>query len=167
MAKARACYSVGTTGRTIAARVFPGGDLLTSIEEICKANDIRYGYVHSFGSFKNAGYMYLVPMDAKVGAGYGDVIRQTTPIEFLGGVGIITQTDKGATELHYHGTMCDKEGKVFGGHIVKGACEALTTIDVIIVEINNVEMVRKYDEETDLTQVFVSAKYDGMIDEEK
>lgn len=93
-----------------------------------------------------------------MGAGYGDVIKQEGPIEFLSGTGIITQTDKGVTELHFHGTMCDKEGTVFGGHIVKGQCPVLTTVDVVIQEAKGVEMIRKYDEETDLTQVFVAEK---------
>lgn len=167
MAKARASYAVGATGKTIAARVFPGGDLITSIEEICKANNIKYGYVHSFGSFRAAAYKYMVPMNAKVGSGYGADITADDPIEFLNGIGIITQTDKGETELHYHGTMCDKEGKVFGGHMVKGKCLALTTNDVIIVEIKGVEMIRKYDAETDLTQVFVSGDDSAMIDKEQ
>ena len=54
--------------------------------------------------------------------------------------------------------MCDKDGVVFGGHIVKGQCPVLTTVDVMIQEADGVEMVRAYDEETDLTQVFVSKK---------
>lgn len=43
-------------------------------------------------------------------------------------------------------------GTVFGGHIVKGHTPTLTTVDLIIMEIKDVEMLRVYDEETDLTQ---------------
>ena len=158
MSEVRVNYACGTPGKTIAARILPGTDLLTGLEQICDQNGVKYGAVNCFGSFSAAGYMYLVPMDAKVGAGYGDVIKQEGPIEFLSGTGIITQTDKGVTELHFHGTMCDKEGTVFGGHIVKCQCPVLTTVDVVIQEAKGVEMIRKYDEETDLTQVFVAEK---------
>lgn len=158
MSEVRVNYACGKPGKMIAARILPGTDLLTGLEEICDQNGVKYGAVNCFGSFSAAGYMYLVPMDAKMGAGYGDVIKQDGPIEFLSGTGIITQTDKGATELHFHGTMCDKDGKVFGGHIVKGECPVLTTVDVVITEATGVEMIRKYDEETDLTQVFVETK---------
>ncbi len=158
MTEVRVSYASGTPGKLIVARILPGTDLLTGLEEICIRNDVKHGAVNCFGSFSAAGYMYLVPMDAKVGAGYGEVIRQEGPIEFLSGTGIITQTDKGITELHFHGTMCDKEGTVFGGHIVKGQCPVLTTVDVVIQEAQGVEMIRKYDEETDLTQVFVEEK---------
>jgi len=148
--------AVGTAGKVVAARIFPGSDLLTSLEEICDKAGIKYGAVNCFGSFSCAGYMYLVPQEqAKVGAGYGDVIKRETPIEFLSGTGIITQTDAGKTELHFHGTMCDKFGTVFGGHIVKGTTKALTTVDVAIQEYCGVTMTRTYDEETDLTQVVV------------
>lgn len=46
----------------------------------------------------------------------------------------------------------DSSGRVFGGHIVKGYTPTLTTVDLIIFEIKNIEMLRVYDEETDLTQ---------------
>lgn len=158
MSEVRVNYARGTAGKVIAARILPGSDLLTALETICDQNQVKYGGVNCFGSFSAAGFMYLVPMDAKVGAGYGDVIKKEGPIEFLSGTGIITQTDKGLTELHFHGTMCDKDGTVFGGHIVKGQCPVLTTVDVMIQEACGVEMIRKYDEETDLTQVFVAEK---------
>lgn len=158
MSEVRVNYACGTAGKMVAARILPGSDLLTSLEEICDMNGVKYGAVNCFGSFSATGYMYLVPMDAKVGAGYGDVIKKEGPIEFLSGTGIITQTDKGVTELHFHGTMCDKEGEVFGGHIVKGQCPVLTTVDVMIQETCGVEMIRTYDEETDLTQVVVAEK---------
>lgn len=157
MSEVRVNYACGTAGKMVAARILPGTDLLTGLEEICNKNGVKYGAVNCFGSFSAAGFMYLVPMDAKVGAGYGDVIKKEGPIEFLSGTGIITQ-NSGKTELHFHGTMCDKTGVVFGGHIVKGQCPVLTTVDVMIQEANGVEMVRAYDEETDLTQVFVTEK---------
>ena len=46
----------------------------------------------------------------------------------------------------------DSSGQVFGGHIVKGYTPTLTTVDLLIFEIKNIEMLRVYDEETDLTQ---------------
>lgn len=154
MSEVRVNYAKGNVGKMVTGRILPGTDLLTGLEETCKNNGIKYGAVNCFGSFTAAGYMYLVPMEAKVGAGYGAVIKKEGPIEFLSGTGIITQNN-GNTELHFHGTMCDKEGVVFGGHIVKGTCPVLTTVDIIIWEATDVEMVRKHDEETDLTQVFV------------
>lgn len=148
----------GKTGKVIAARLLPDTDLIEGIEAVCEKNDIKYAYVSCFGSFKTCGYMYLVPMmDAKVKAGYGDIIQQEGPVEFLNGTGVVCQ-NKNAYDTHFHATMCNKEGHVFGGHIVKGYTPVLTTVDLVIMEIENVEMLRVSDEETALTQFLPKQK---------
>lgn len=155
----RVQYATGSVGKSIAGRLLPGTDLLTGIEEICRQNGVTYANIATcFGSFQSAGYLYLVPKaDAKVGAGYGDINRVAGPVEFLTGTGVVCQRD-GNYDIHFHATMCDKEGKVFGGHIVKGQNPVLTTVDVVINEIKDVQMFRKYDEETELIQFDPQAK---------
>jgi len=147
----------GKTGKAIAARLLPGTDLIEGIEAVCAKNEVKHAHVSCFGSFAQVGYMYLVPKEeAKIGAGYGEVMKVTGPIEFLNGTGVVCQ-NSGKTDVHFHATMCDKTGKVFGGHIVKGSTPTLTTVDLIILEIVDVEMLRAFDEETALTQ-FVPKK---------
>lgn len=144
----------GTTGKTVAVRLLPATDLLEGIEAACEQNHIKHAYVTCFGSFQTCGYMYLVPKaDAKVGAGYGDVLHKEGPIEFLNGTGVVCQNN-GSYDTHFHATMCDASGSVFGGHIVKGTTPALTTVDLIIFEIQDIEMLRVSDEETALTQFY-------------
>lgn len=148
----RVTTACGTVGKAVAVRILPGTDLIEGIEAACIEHDIKHAYVSCFGSFERTGYMYLVPKpEAKVGAGYGDVLTKEGPVEFLNGTGVVCQND-GAYDTHFHATMCDKEGTVFGGHIVKGTTPALTTVDLVILEIADVQMLRAYDEETDLTQ---------------
>jgi len=146
-------YATGEVGKSIAARLLPGTDLIAGIEEICKENGIKYASVaNCFGSFQRAGYLFLVPKEqSKVGAGYGELVTCEGPVEFLNGTGVICQRD-GDYDTHFHATMCDKEGKVFGGHMIKWENPVLTTVDLVINEIKNVNMFRKYDEETDLIQ---------------
>ena len=147
----------GKTGKTIAARLLPETDLIEGIEAVCEKNSVKHAYVTCFGSFAKTGYMYLVPKpEAKIGAGYGDVFTCEGPVEFLNGTGVVCQND-GKYDTHFHATMCDKTGKVFGGHIVKGQTPTLTTVDLVIVEIADVEMLRVFDEETALTQFLPKA----------
>jgi len=154
MSEIRFQDACGKSGRVVAARLLPGTDLLAGIEAVCKKNGIDYALVNCFGSFSSAGYMYLVPKaEAKVGAGYGDVLKVGGPVEFLSGVGVVCKKD-GDCDIHFHGTMCDRDGTVFGGHIVKGENPTLTTVDLVIMEVEGVEMLRQYDEETDLTQFY-------------
>jgi len=144
--------AAATTGKMIPARLLPGTDLLEGIEAVCEKHGVKYAYVTCFGSFSHAGYMYLVPkVKCKVDAGYGDVIERGSPVEFLSGTGVVCQKE-GQCDIHFHGTMCDAEGNVFGGHMVKGYNRTLTTVDVMIIECNGAQMLRGYDEETDLTQ---------------
>lgn len=148
----------GKTGKAVAARLLPNTDLIEGIQAVCEKNEIKYAYVSCFGSFAKCGYMYLVPKaDAKIGAGYGAVLECDGPIEFLNGTGVVCQNaDK--YDIHFHAVMCDQTGKVFGGHIVKGRTPTLTTVDLIIIEIEDVEMLRGSDEETALTQFFPKKK---------
>lgn len=147
----------GKTGKSVAARLLPNTDLIEGIEAVCAKNEITYAYVSCFGSFCKCGYMYLVANDTtKVGAGYGSVIECAGPIEFLNGTGVVCQNNH-QYDVHFHATMCDQTGRVFGGHIVKGYNPTLTTVDIIIVEIADIKMLREYDDETALTQ-FVPKK---------
>lgn len=154
MSNLRIQDACGKAGKVVAERILPGTDLIEGIEECCRKNGIRHAAVNCFGSFSSVGYMYLVPQaQAKVGAGYGDVIKKDGPIEFLSGTGVVCQKE-GQYDTHFHGTMCDKDGKVFGGHMVKGYNPALTTIDVMIMEVDGIQMLRQFDEETALTQFY-------------
>lgn len=144
--------AAGKTGKTVAARLLPDTDLIEGIESVCRKYDIKYAYVSCFGSFKETSFMYLVPKeDAKVKAGYGKPIKKEFPVEFLNGTGVVCQND-GQYDTHFHGTMCDENGTVFGGHMIKGKTPVLTTVDLIVFEISGIEMFRAYDDETDLTQ---------------
>jgi predicted DNA-binding protein with PD1-like motif len=152
MSEIRFKDACGEAGKVLAVRLLPGTDLIEGIEAACKKNGIKYAYVSCLGSFRHVGYKYMVPMEnAKVGSGYGEVFEKNSPIEFLNGTGVVCQ-NHGNYDTHFHATMCDEKGTVFGGHIVKGMTPALTTVDTTIIEIKGVKMLRDYDEETDLTQ---------------
>ena|SRR5699024_10270623 len=146
-------HATGKVTKTIVGRLLPGTDLITGIEEICKENGIKYGSIETcFGSFYRSGYLYLEPIEgAKLGVGYTDINHVEGPVEFLGATGLICQRE-GDYEVHIHGTMCDKTGKVFGGHLVKGENPALGTVDLVINEIEGVEILRTYDEYSDSYQ---------------
>src|SRR5699024_12728907 len=102
------------------------------------------------GSFQEAAYMYLVPQeDSKVGAGYGELFVAEGPVEFLNGTGVVCQRE-GDYDTHFHATMCDKKGKVFGGHMVKGKIPGLTTVDLIINEDKNDQMKCNCEEDADI-----------------
>lgn len=157
MVKIRVQAEEGNVTKCLPSRILPGTDLIQGIEALCKKYGISYGYVSCIGSLQNASYRYLVKNSSvKMNVGYGDAIYKQGPIEFLNGTGFICLNENGEFDIHFHATMCDQNGVVFGGHMVRGENLALTTLDVMIFEVANMQMIRKYDEETDLTQFFPS-----------
>jgi predicted DNA-binding protein with PD1-like motif len=91
----------------------------------------------------------------KFGIGYTGVTRVEGPVEIMNCSGMICQKD-GQYDLHIHGSMCDKTGQMFGGHIVKGENITWATVDAIIWEVVGMRIERRFDEETDLTQLCVT-----------
>jgi uncharacterized protein len=156
--KIRAHYAVGNTGKTIAARLLPGTDLLMGIEQLCKENAIKYAsVVNCFGSFQRAGYFYLIPKpEAKIGVAYGELMVLDGPIEFLNGTGVVCQREE-QYEVHLHGTFCDQEGRVYGGHMVKGE-NPVITVDLVLTEILEMDLHRRFDEETGANQFYPVGK---------
>ncbi len=143
----------GRTGRVIVARFLPGTDMLEGIEEVCRRHHVKYAVIQcAVGAFKQATFVYPIPRkDAKIGIVYSDPVVLEGPIEFLGGQGIVCQSDEGKYLLHFHGSASDKEMRVWGGHFTTGNV-ILATLDVIISEIDNVKMLRRFDEETGFVQ---------------
>ena len=154
MSKIRANYAVGQMGKVVAARLVYGTDLLEGIEELCKVNEIQSATILScFGSFQRSGFVYLIPNeDSPIGVGYNNLVVKEGPIEFLQGTGVVCQKE-GQFETHLHGTICDQNGNVFGGHFIKGE-NPVITVDLVLAETIDMEFRRQFDEETGGNQFY-------------
>jgi hypothetical protein len=144
--------AVGKLGRVVAARLLPGTDIVEGIEKVCDDYEIQYAFIGcSIGSLKKATFMYVVPKpEAKVNAAYSDPLEIPGPIEFLGGFGVICEGEDGERLTHFHGTVSDRLDHVYGGHFLKGKNPILVTMDLVIVGVEGVRFLRRYDSETDL-----------------
>lgn len=148
-------------GRALVGRLLPGTDLIEGIKKICDEYGIKNGVVTtSIGSLHQAVFKYLVPNPKlKMRAGYGEPYVLDGPIEFCSGMGLICQDEKGELAVHFHGVFNTtiKQGYekvvpdyIYGGHLEEGKNPVAATLDLMIVELKGVEIVRKYDEETEL-----------------
>ena len=88
---------------------------------------------------------------ARMGFGYGDPIVLEGAIELVSGAGMVCHNDKGEVMLHIHVALSDVTGAGYGGHLIPGN-EVLLTTDVVLGVVEGVEMLRLYDEQTDLVQ---------------
>ncbi|MBU0652979.1 MAG: DNA-binding protein [Proteobacteria bacterium] len=140
----------GAPGRMVAARLMPGSNLMSGIAEVCEKHNIKSGILASgIGSLSKTTYLDPIPKpELKAKYGYGDPMTADGPIELLNLAGAICHSDEGKVLLHVHATMCLADGKAFGGHLTDEGNEVLLTADVTILEIANVDFVRRLDEET-------------------
>ena len=154
MSKIRADFAVGQLGKIVGSRLKYGTDLLEGIEELCKENEIRSATILScFGSFQRSGFVYLVPKEeSPIGVGYNQLVVKEGPIEFLQGTGVVCQRD-GKHEIHFHGSICDQNGNIYGGHFVKGE-NPVITVDLVLAETIDMEFQRKFDDETGANQFY-------------
>ena len=139
-------------GRTIAAHLKPGTDLVSGIEAVCQKHHIQYGYFASvMGSLAKA--TYILPykdLTAPLGFRFCEPIEVEGPVELLGGQGVICQTEKGELMIHLHAQGIAPDRVAFGGHFSAGGNPVLATIDLVIVEFDGAKLMRRYDSETGL-----------------
>jgi len=149
MAELGAHYDVGKFGRIIPARLTTNTDITTGLRAICEAEGIKMGAVlFGIGSTRKLTYRVLAPKpETKLGAGYTDPTVLPGPIEVVSMHGTIWQSEKGELLMHLHGNFSDQKGACFGGHIEPGGNPVLATLDAVIAEIKDTQMVRKMDED--------------------
>lgn len=139
-------------GRTVAARLMPGTDLVSGIEAVCQKHHIQYGYFGSvMGSLEKA--TYIIPLkdpSAPLGFRFCDPIVTEGPIDLLGGQGVICQSEKGERMIHLHAHGVTPDRTVFGGHFSVGSNPILATIDLVLVEFDGAKLMRRYDPDSGL-----------------
>ena len=141
----------GKLGRVIAVRLKPGTDVLLGLTEACRYYNISNGVILSaIGSLDGAKYCDIIDLPTKAGAGYGEVLHLSGPIELTGASGIIChEAETGEINLHIHMNLCDRYGNGHGGHLVEGTLVKMT-VDVVMAEIEGIRMERQWDDELEI-----------------
>ena len=152
MAEIQAFHARGNFGKIIPVRLRTHTDLMNGIKKTCEDYGIQQGVVLTgVGSVRKLSIQVLTPNEeVKVGAAYTDPQTIPGPIEVLSVQGFIFQTEEGEMVLHLHGTFSDKEGEVYGGHLVPGENPVLATLEAVIAEITGARLIRRYDEDVGL-----------------
>ena len=135
-------YSVGKTGRVIAARLYEGEDVQTSIEQIARQEEIRSAAVLITGGFRQANVVVgpqrekpTIEPQFQAFTGPGEVL----------GVGTIYRDDAGP-KLHLH-TAIGKGGENLVG-CPRDGTKTFLILEVTIIEITGIEGRREFDPET-------------------
>ncbi|MHC4616501.1 MAG: PPC domain-containing DNA-binding protein [Planctomycetota bacterium] len=138
-------YSVGRTGRVIAARLFEGEDIYQRIEQIACDENIRSAAVLIIGGVRQASVVVgpkteepKIVGNFKDFAGPGEVM----------GVGTI-YCDNNEPKLHLHAAMGRDEEIIVG--CPRGGASTFLTLEVTIIEIEGIKGGRKPDRDTGLS----------------
>ena len=136
-------YSVGKTGRVIAARLYESEDLYKSIEKIAVDENIGCAAVFITGGIRKADVVVGPKTETpKIEANFKQF---TGPGETLG-VGTIYRDETGQPKLHIHAAMQRGEASVIG--CPRGGASTFLILEVTIIEILDVKGIRKKDPAT-------------------
>ena len=128
--------------RVLISRLPHGGDLLESITTICTENEIHTASVKAIGALSSAVIGF-----------YDQEAQQYITIELEGRwevaslMGNVSIRD-GQPFCHLHVTLADEKGNAKGGHLMKGC--TIYAGEAVIEEFSGPELVREFDEETQL-----------------
>lgn len=132
-------YSTGKVGRVLVARIDHGEDILLSLKELCKNEEIQSGWIFLFGALAR-GRLVLGPEEEKVPP--SPVTREFDgPYEALA-TGSIAM-DEGEISIHIHSALGSKSDALSGCIRDKG--EIFIVIECLILEIEGIGLVREMD----------------------
>ncbi|TFG15008.1 DNA-binding protein [Candidatus Thorarchaeota archaeon] len=114
------------TDRVIVARLFPGDDILESLEQIAADYDIQAGILNLIGAIEGAhlGYFNVKKKE------YMD-FEVDEDLEVVSCMGNISRNEENAPIVHAHMVVADESGRCYGGHLMKG-CTVSVTIEIFI-----------------------------------
>lgn len=133
-------------GKTIVVRILPGEDLVPSIINTCREHGLKAGYIAvCIGSLKKAAFVYAVEnKDTYFNMVYSEAQKPDGPFEFLGGQGIVGLDESDGWQVHLHASFCDKDRNILAGHMLDEGNIILATMEVVIQEICEIDLKRKY-----------------------
>ena len=148
----------GQTGRVIVARVKPGSDLLRSLQKVAAEEGVTSGIILSgVGLLKQARLRNCksLPKKYPINDANRTFLSFEKPLEILSISGNVTLAERELV-VHAHLTLSSVEGEeitVIGGHLIEG-CVVFGFSEFVIMELEGIEMAKRFDEETQSLQLF-------------
>ena len=116
------------TEKTYAVRLEIGEEILESLTELCKKENIRYAEITGIGALKSATVGLYNVKEQKY---YSKTFEQ--PMEMLSLSGSVTNKD-GEVYLHLHACLSDEDCRALGGHLNSAVIGVTGEIFVRIID---------------------------------
>lgn len=118
----------GTTFYTL--RLVPGMDLVQEVRKFADENHLQAASVVSaVGSLSEANIRYADRSD-------GTLLKGVFEVIYFGGT-------IDAKKQHLHISIADENGKMLGGHLMKSGSVTRTTMEIVLMELNDVVYTRE------------------------
>lgn len=149
---------IGRGGRIIVARLKPGSDLLESLQDIASKEGVEAGVILSgvgllgearLRNCKSLPEAFPITDDNRT------YLSFRRPLEILSISGNISKAE-GNPLVHAHISLSYVEDDVItvvGGHLLR-RCTVYGFAEIVIMELEGVEMEKRFDEETKTLQLF-------------
>ena len=72
-------------------------------------------------------------------------------------LGLLGSLKSGQRFIHLHAVLADLDNRLYTGHLIEGNL-VLTTMEVVVQETPDIDLIRSYDEETDLELFTISER---------
>lgn len=131
-------------GRIFVGRFKLRSDLLMSLTEFCKEENIKLGVFSVIGALTNAKLGYY-DQDAKK---YVECVSLEKKLEITSCIGNISLKDV-EIFVHAHIILADHKGHCYGGHLMPGSI--IFAAEYYIKELAGAKLERRYDPETGLS----------------
>jgi predicted DNA-binding protein with PD1-like motif len=122
-----------------------GTDLMDGIIAECAKHGIESGAVTCIGSLETATYVHGVE-GPDGNPAYSETKVIQGPMELLNGTGFLCRNDQDQLDMHFHGMIVDKEGRIWGGHFLRGKNPILVTLEFIMTTGESVRATRSFDQ---------------------
>lgn len=120
-----------------------GSDLMEGIIHEYSKHEVTAGMLTCIGSLSQATYVYGVDgPDGK--PSYSETVVVDGPIEILNATGFLCRNEHGQIDMHLHGLFVNKQGQVFGGHVLPGKNPVLITVEFAIQVGSSIEAIRSF-----------------------
>jgi len=133
----------GRVGRLLFFRVREGADLLAAIKEAAEGAGVHSGLLACIGALRKARLGFYL------GEGRYKTIELDGALEIASCLGNLSEGPEGELVVHAHITVCDSEGRAFGGHVLEG-CVVSPTAELALLELSGARLVRRLDAATGL-----------------
>ena len=149
--------SKGALGKVVAFRLGPGCDLLKSLEDIVRKENIESGLILAgAGSLSQVTLrnVRIFPDEFPIMDRNRIYTPKKEPLELLSLTGNIARRE-GEVSIHCHITVSSglDDGRAYGGHLIEGAL-VFSYCEIVIAEIAGLKMKRDTDPETHGPELF-------------